>query len=115
MGEEKDKKDGSGDSDNGEISELFHLLDGATPQHPQISPELEPARRIARDRSLSLWDRLEAFEDILETEVGDTNLTRARNIEREFGLRQLYLKFDGGNPTGTQKDRIAFAQVKDAM
>jgi threonine synthase len=47
--------------------------------------------------------------------VGDTRLARARNIERETGLRQLFLKFDGGNPTGTQKDRIAFAQAMDAM
>jgi threonine synthase len=47
--------------------------------------------------------------------VGDTNLSRARNIEREVSLRQVFLKFEGGNPTGTQKDRIAFAQAKDAM
>ncbi len=40
---------------------------------------------------------------------------RARNIEREFGLRQLYLKFEGSNPTGSQKDRIAFGQVADAL
>ncbi|MEJ2722532.1 MAG: pyridoxal-phosphate dependent enzyme, partial [bacterium] len=53
--------------------------------------------------------------DIIDSEVGDTTLSRARNIEREMGIRQLYLKFDGGNPTGTQKDRIAFAQVKDAL
>ena len=63
----------------------------------------------------SLEERLEAFEDIIDSEVGDTNLTRARNIERGTGLRQLYLKFDGGNPTGTQKDRIAFAQSMDAL
>jgi len=31
------------------------------------------------------------------------------------GLRQIYLKFEGGNPSGTQKDRIAFAQVLDAV
>jgi len=36
-------------------------------------------------------------------------------MEREVGLRQLYLKFEGGNPTGTQKDRIAFAQAMDAL
>jgi threonine synthase len=47
--------------------------------------------------------------------VGDTSLWRARNIEREVGLRQIYLKFEGANPTGTQKDRIAFAQAMDAM
>ena len=32
-----------------------------------------------------------------------------------MGLRQIYLKFEGGNPSGTQKDRIAFAQAMDAM
>ncbi len=71
--------------------------------------------RIASDLSLPLERRLEAFEDIFESEVGDTLLVRARNIERETGLRQLYLKFEGGNPTGTQKDRIAFSQTKDAL
>jgi threonine synthase len=30
-------------------------------------------------------------------------------------LRQIYLKFEGSTPTGTQKDRIAFAQVMDAL
>ena len=59
--------------------------------------------------------RLEAFEDIVDSEVGDTQLVRARNIERHVGLRQIFLKFEGGNPTGTQKDRIAFAQAMDAL
>ena len=62
-----------------------------------------------------LENRLEAYEDIFDSEIGDTSLSRARNIEREVGFRQIYLKFEGGNPTGTQKDRIAFAQVLDAM
>ncbi len=91
------------------------LLDGATAHFPLISPELESQRRLASDRSLNLDARLEAFEDIFQSEVGDTNMTRARNVEREVGLRQLFLKFDGGNPTGTQKDRIAFAQANDAL
>jgi threonine synthase len=47
--------------------------------------------------------------------VGDTQLTRARHIERSSGPRQLYLKFEGANPSGTQKDRIAYAQVADAL
>jgi threonine synthase len=64
---------------------------------------------------LPLEERLEAYEDISDSEVGDTSLVRARNIEREVGLRQIYLKFEGGNPTGTQKDRIAFAQAMDAL
>ncbi|MBT8178718.1 MAG: pyridoxal-phosphate dependent enzyme, partial [Eudoraea sp.] len=42
-------------------------------------------------------------------------LNRAKALEREFNIRQLYIKYEGDNPTGTQKDRIAFAQVYDAL
>ena len=92
------------------------VLDGsAATSAVGLSPELEDQRAIAADRKRPLEQRLEAFEDIFDSEVGDTSLMRARNLERDSGLRQLYLKFDGGNPTGTQKDRIAFAQVQDAL
>jgi threonine synthase len=91
------------------------LLDGASPTGLSIAPELETQKKVAGDKSRSIDERLEAFEDILDSEIGDTTLSRARNIEREVGLRQIFLKFDGGNPTGTQKDRIAFAQAMDAM
>jgi len=100
---------------NNDFSESFSLLDGARSQFPQIAPELELQRTIAANKTLSLEERLEAFEDIIDSEIGDTNLTRARNIEREFGIRQIFLKFEGTTPTGTQKDRIAFAQVMDAL
>lgn len=91
------------------------LTDGASSVAPIIAPELETQKTVACDKNRSLEERLEAYEDIIDSEIGDTTLARARNIEREVGLRQLFLKFDGGNPTGTQKDRIAFAQAMDAM
>jgi threonine synthase len=91
------------------------ILDGVTPSSQIITPEWESEKIIASDPHRSLEDRLEAYENIIDSEIGDTNLTRARNIEREVGLRQIFLKFDGSNPTGTQKDRIAFAQAMDAM
>ena len=93
----------------------FTLLDGADPHSPIIAPELETQRLAAANPNQPLEVRLEAYEDIMESEVGDTTLTRSRNIERDVGLRQLYLKFEGGNPTGAQKDRIAFAQAMDAL
>lgn len=103
------------DKDNGivkkSINEGFSLLDGAISQTPSITPEM----RSAADISLPLEERLEAYEDIIDSEIGDTNLNRAKNLERECNLRQIYLKFEGGNPTGTQKDRIAFEQSMDAL
>jgi threonine synthase len=91
------------------------LLDGANPPSPAVEDELAAVRLICADVSRPLQERLEAYEDVFESEVGDTILTRARNIEREVGLRQIYLKFEGDNPSGTQKDRIAFAQAMDAL
>jgi threonine synthase len=91
------------------------LLDGAEPSPTGIETDVTAVRRICSDRCRSLEERLEAFEDLYESEVGDTILSRARNVEREVGLRQIYLKFEGDNPSGTQKDRIAFAQAMDAL
>jgi threonine synthase len=91
------------------------LLEEASSQAPVISPELETQKVVAADPDQVLSDRLEAYEDIIDSEVGDTPLSRSRNVEREVGLRQIYVKFEGSNPTGTQKDRIAFAIAMDAM
>jgi threonine synthase len=93
----------------------FNLIDGANGEAGTVVREFEAQRRISSNSNLSLDQRLEAYEDIFDSEVGDTALVRARNIEREVGLRQIYLKFEGGNPTGTQKDRIAFAQAMDSL
>lgn len=80
-----------------------------------FNPELEQEYRKLLDKSNRLEDRLEAFDFLTDKEIGDTPLIRARNLEREFNIRQIFLKFEGGNPTGTQKDRIAFAQCRDAI
>lgn len=96
-------------------SHPLEILNGATSKDVLITSSIESRAAVAGDTSLELDERLEAYEDLLDSEVGDTTLSRARNIERSQGLRQLYVKFEGGNPTGTQKDRIAFAQAMDAM
>ncbi|MBN1860580.1 MAG: pyridoxal-phosphate dependent enzyme [Candidatus Thermoplasmatota archaeon] len=47
--------------------------------------------------------------------VGDTLFSQARNLERLLGFKNIFLKFEGGNPTGTQKDRISQYHVKKAI
>jgi len=109
-------EDGNGKpADPQDPDQVLELIDGATGEVSAVAREVETQRMIAADKSYPLKERLEAFEDIFDSEVGDTALVRARNIERDVGLRQIYLKFEGGNPTGTQKDRIAFAQSMDAI
>jgi threonine synthase len=46
--------------------------------------------------------------------IGNTTFTEAKNLATLFGCERLFLKFEGSNPTGTQKDRIALALVEDA-
>lgn len=93
----------------------YALIDGASGFGLAVSQESEQLSLLVQDTELELVERLEAYEDIINIEVGDTSLGRVRNIERETGVRQLFIKFEGGNPTGTQKDRISFAQCMDAL
>jgi len=107
--------DASASSSGAGTADSLQILDGAGPSRIDLNQELAPQQKISADRVQPLERRVEAFEDILESDVGDTTLSRARNIEREIGLRQIYLKFEGDNPSGTQKDRIAFLQARDAL
>jgi len=91
------------------------LLDGSTPRYPDVDPDVQVLTRTASDCRLPTPDRLRAFPDITGSEIGDMSLTRVRNIEREMNLRNLYSKFEGGNSTGAQKDRVAVAQVQDEL
>ena len=92
-----------------------NLLDGVKSAEIKMSREVTSLSTMVKDPSLSIVDRIESYEDIMDIEIGDTSLNRARNLEREFSIRQLYIKYEGENPSGTQKDRIAFAQVRDAF
>ena len=93
----------------------MNLKDGVTTADNKVSSEAEILGQSVRDSTKTLVDRLASYEDIINLEVGDTGLQRARTLEREFNIRQLFVKYEGDNPTGTQKDRIAFAQVYDAL
>ncbi|WP_346863348.1 pyridoxal-phosphate dependent enzyme [uncultured Draconibacterium sp.] len=94
---------------------MINILDGVKSAEIGITKEVKNLSDMVKDTTLSLVDRIESYEDIMSLEIGDTSLNRARNLERELNIRQLYIKYEGENPSGTQKDRIAFAQVHDAF
>lgn len=94
---------------------MMNILDGVKSAEIKITKEVQNLSDMVKDKSLSFVDRIESYEDIVSLEIGDTSLNRARNLERELNIRQLYIKYEGENPSGTQKDRIAFAQVHDAF
>ncbi len=46
---------------------------------------------------------------------GNTPLVRAANLEKEIGCAELYLKFEGCNPTGSFKDRGMVVAIAKAV
>ena len=52
---------------------------------------------------------------LLRKRVGDTPLMRAPHLSSLVGLTDLWLKLEGTNPTGTQKDRVARLDVAEAV
>jgi len=46
--------------------------------------------------------------------IGNTPFVRSHNVTSSIEPRRLYLKFEGGNPTGTQKDRASLACLRQA-
>jgi len=48
----------------------------------------------------------------ISSRIGNTPLVHSRNITSSIRAKRLYLKFEGGNPTGTQKDRASLACLR---
>jgi threonine synthase len=71
-------------------------------------------------RPLSVWRYREAIpvhEDahIVSLREGGTPLIRCRRLEEELGVKNLWIKFDGTNPTGSFKDRGMTVGVTKAL
>ena len=58
---------------------------------------------------------LTADTPLLTLGEGSTPLLRARHLERELGCGELYLKYEGMNPTGSFKDRGMVLAVAKAV
>jgi len=76
--------------------------------------------KLARDGDYSIW----RYADLLPIadrsrvpplQVGWTPLYRARRLEYQLGLKELYIKDDGRNPTASLKDRASAVGVVKAL
>ena len=52
---------------------------------------------------------------LIEKRVGKTPLVRARNLEKKLGVKKIYLKLEGNNPSGYRIDRLTYILIKDAL
>jgi threonine synthase len=72
-------------------------------------------------RPLSVWKYrellpIEREESIISLAEGGTGLHRCQRLGRKLGLRKLYVKNEGENPTGSFKDRgmtVAISKAKE--
>ena len=73
-----------------------------------------------KNRNYSMWRYAPIMgikEDHIDEmlRVGWTPLYRARRLEKELGVKQLYVKDDGLNPSGSSKDRASGVAVLKAI
>ncbi|MCD6236060.1 MAG: threonine synthase [Thaumarchaeota archaeon] len=81
---------------------------------------LKPFSTSFKERPLSVWRYRELLpigneSRIISLNEGGTGLIRCRNLERELGLREVYCKNEGENPTGSFKDRGMTVGVTKAV
>jgi len=74
---------------------------------PDELPPFETFRR--RGRMHGIWRYKELLpvkaEKVITMGEGNTPLIRLERLEKKIGIRRLYAKFEGANPTGSFKDR----------
>lgn len=52
---------------------------------------------------------------LIEKRVGKTPLVRAKNLEKKLGVKNIYLKLEGNNPSGYRIDRLTYILINDAL
>ncbi len=71
---------------------------------------LEVSRETFKNREFGVWRYKEFLpvkdeNKIISLKEGNTPLYRCKNLEEIFGVKELYVKHEGANPTGSFKDR----------
>lgn len=75
---------------------------------------------LAKDTDYSVWRYWELLplsdrSNIMPLQIGWTPIYRAERLEKKLGLKSLYLKDDGRNPSGSFKDRASSVAVCKAL
>ena len=87
--------------------------------YPRLKKSLHRAS-LEADSTPSLWRYGPVLPIIRDTsipplQVGWTPLYKARRLAENYGVRELFIKDDGRNPTGSLKDRASAVGVAKAL
>jgi threonine synthase len=79
-----------------------------------------PKEKMVRDDAYQgMWKYhsvlpIRKVDDVVSLGEGSTPLLRATKLAKRLGVRELWLKYEGTNPTGTVKDRTSSTAVSSA-
>ncbi len=87
---------------------------------PDEELALIPWSKSLKERPLGVWRYRELLpikdeSRIVTLNEGGTGLIRCRNLEKELGIKEIYCKNEGENPTGSFKDRGMTVGVTKAV
>ena len=83
----------------------------------EVIVNLDGAENVFDGRNITLW-KYRGFipvEKKVSLDEGGTPLYRLENLQRKLGMRELYVKNEGANPTGSFKDRGMTVGVSKAL
>lgn len=55
------------------------------------------------------------LDKTIRKRVGRTPLVRAKTLEKALGVKDIYMKLEGNNPSGHREDRLAYLIIRDAL
>ena len=95
-----------------EISPQIMLCDICGPKTVSQKP-LRGVLKVVGQYSKANLDNILSFLPIEKKffpslHVGNSNMWKAPNLRKKFKLNNLYIKYDGSNPTGSFKDRASY-------
>lgn len=81
---------------------------------------IQLSRHSFGSRPLTIWRYSELLpihdsKNIVDLNAGFTQLHRCRNLEKQLGVKEIYVKNDGLNPTNSFKDRAASVAVSKSI
>lgn len=54
-------------------------------------------------------------DELMKNRVGRTPIIRAKRLEKDLNIGNIYLKLEGNNPSGHREDRMAYLMMRDAL
>ena len=69
---------------------------------------------ISCQKYLDLYP-IKDYSNIITLQEGGTPLYESNKLKKDFGIKNLYFKYEGSNPTGSFKDRGSMVEVTKAI